>query len=118
MLKAFAPVLAALLAVPAWAGPALDGVIGDHAVLQRDRPIVVSGTAVPGEALTLTLAGHTVQTSADAAGHFKANLPALMAGGPYDLTVVGKSGMTLIRDLLIGDVFLCSGQSNMEMSVQ
>jgi sialate O-acetylesterase len=118
MVKPVAPLLAALLAVPAAATPTLDGVIGDHAVLQRDRPIPVSGTALPGEALTLTLAGRTTQATADAAGHFQASLPALSAGGPYELAVVTKSGMTLVRDLLIGDVFLCSGQSNMEMSVQ
>jgi len=118
MLKALVPMVAAMLTTPAWAGPILDGVIGDHAVLQRDRPIPVSGRTEPGEALTLTLAGHTTTATADASGHFAASLPALKAGGPYDLAVVATSGTLLVRDLLIGDVFLCSGQSNMEMSVQ
>lgn len=118
MLKLLAPMLAAALAGPAWAAPTLDGVIGDHAVLQRDRPILLSGRTAPGEALTLTLAGHATATTADASGHFTVSLPPLKAGGPYELAVVATSGTLLVRDLLIGDVFLCSGQSNMEMSVQ
>jgi sialate O-acetylesterase len=104
-------------ATPAAAAPRLDGLIGDHAVLQRGQPVVVSGRGAPGEAVMIGLAGNSVTVTADRQGRFEARLPALPAGGPYDLTVAAPSGAMLVRDLLIGDVFLCSGQSNMEMPI-
>lgn len=112
-----AAALACLAASPALAAPELDGVIADHAVLQRGRPIVLTGTAAPGEPLTLTLAGQSANVTTGRNGRFRTRLPALPAGGPYQLVVTAKSGSLVVRDLLIGDVFLCSGQSNMEFAV-
>ncbi len=110
--------LALALAAPAVAAaPRLDGVIGDHAVVQRDQPITVSGEAAPGEAVMISLGGRVVTTRSGGDGRFSATLPALPAGGPFDLTVAAPSGATVARDILIGDVFLCSGQSNMELRV-
>lgn len=109
--------LACLFATPGLAAPELDGVIGEHAVLQRGRPIVLTGRAMPRESLTVTLAGARTTTTAGADGRFRATLPALSAGGPHLLVVTAPSGSVIVRDLLIGDVFLCSGQSNMEFSV-
>jgi len=109
--------LAFTLAAPAIAAPELDGVIADHAVLQRGHPIALTGTAAPGEALTLALGGRSASIRADREGRFRATLPALPAGGPYQLVVTARSGDLVFRDLLIGDVFLCSGQSNMEFTV-
>ena len=106
------------LATPALASPQLGGLIGDHAVVQRGKPIVLTGTAIPGEPVTVVLAGHSAQARAGRDGAFRATLPALPAGGPYDLSVIAPSGTTQVHDLLIGDVFLCSGQSNMELPVE
>jgi sialate O-acetylesterase len=90
----------------------------DHAVLQRDRPLPIWGMSSAGERVTVVFGGHEATAQADAAGKWTAMLPPAAAGGPYDLEVRGSSGATrTIADLLIGDVFLCSGQSNMEMSV-
>ncbi|MBB3348413.1 sialate O-acetylesterase [Sphingomonas sp. BK069] len=108
---------ASAVATPALAAPTLDGAIGEHAVLQRDRPIDVRGTATPGETVMISLAGHSVSATAARDGRFAARLPALPAGGPYELTVAAPSGAKLLGDILIGDVFLCSGQSNMELTV-
>jgi sialate O-acetylesterase len=105
-------------ATVAVAEPRLSGVISDHAVIQRDRPITLTGTAQPGELVILTLAGHSVTATAGRDGTFRATLPALPAGGPYDITVAAPSGAHVVTDVLIGDVFLCSGQSNMEMAVR
>lgn len=88
----------------------------DHAVLQRDRPIRVYGETIPGAAVTVTLAGGTVTSRADATGRWSARLPALGAGGPYTLTATGNGETRTARDILVGDVFLCSGQSNMAFS--
>lgn len=97
----------------------------DHAVLQRDRPIAVWGEAAGGEAVTLSLqpsltapAVSTVRAQADASGRWSAVLPPMGAGGPFVLAAQGSSGTRQsVSDVLVGDVFLCSGQSNMEMSV-
>ncbi|MEG3170152.1 sialate O-acetylesterase [Sphingomonas sp. LB3N6] len=97
--------------------PRLDGIIGDHAVLQRGQPVVLRGQSLPGRPVTVRLAGRTSTVKADRDGRFELRLKPLSAGGPYDLTVTGSDGVTTIHDLLIGDVFLCSGQSNMELAV-
>lgn len=104
-------------AAPALAAPRLDGAIGEHAVLQRDQPIDLRGTATPGETVMISLAGRSVSVTAARDGRFTARLPALPAGGPYELSVAAPSGATLLGDILVGDVFLCSGQSNMELAV-
>jgi len=99
---------------PALAAPRFDPVFGDHAVLQRDRALRISGTATPGQALTLSVAGQSVAAEADAKGAWTAQLAPLAAGGPHRMTVTDASGASsAIDDLMIGDVFLCGGQSNM-----
>ncbi|MET0308201.1 MAG: sialate O-acetylesterase [Sphingomonas sp.] len=110
--------MACMAASPALASPSLEGAIGDHAVLQRGQPIRLAGTAAPGEVVTITLAGETGSAKADAQGRFSLRLDALQAGGPYKLVVAAASGLVTYRDILIGDVYLCSGQSNMEMPVE
>lgn len=104
-------------AAPALAAPQIDGIVGSHAVIQRDQPVVISGKAEPGETVMVSLAGRSVRAAAGRDGRFEARLPALAAGGPHDLTIAAPSGATVFEDVLIGDVFLCSGQSNMEMTV-
>lgn len=96
----------------------LPALVGSHMVLQRDRPVPVWGWAAPGEAVTLTFAGQTYQASApDATGRWQATLPATPAGGPYTLTVRGQNTIEL-TDILLGDVWLASGQSNMQFKVK
>ncbi len=108
---------AAAMAEETQIAPSLDGLIGDHAVIQRDQPIVLRGTSEPGTSVTARLAGRTSTVKADRDGRFELRLKSLLAGGPYDLKIAGSTGSTTVRDLLIGDVFLCSGQSNMELPV-
>lgn len=116
---ALAALWGGLLAAPgAGAEPRLDGALGDHAVIQRDQPITLAGSARPGETVMISLAGRTASIAANRDGRFTVQLPALPAGGPYTLTLAAPSGATILNDILIGDVFLCSGQSNMEMKVR
>ena len=112
-------IAAAVLAItaPATAAPTLDGILGDHAVVQRGQPIALAGSAMPGETVMIGLAGRSTVVTAGRDGRFGTMLPALPAGGPYELTLAAPSGSAVFRDLLIGDVFLCSGQSNMELQV-
>lgn len=118
MAKWMLAALAALPVMPAAAAPRLDGVLTDHAVIQRGKPIRVTGSAEAGETVRVSLAGQSVAVTADRAGRFSATLAPLAAGGPYEMQVSARSGMIILHDLLIGDVFLCSGQSNMEMAVE
>lgn len=114
-LKPAAPKQAALAQAPELS---LARVFADHALLQRDQPLNVWGTARAGQRLTLTLGPRSVSGSADAQGRWRVQLPAQPAGGPYTLTV-SADGQTLSRDdMLVGDVYLCSGQSNMEFAVK
>ncbi len=90
----------------------------DHAVLQRDRPIAVWGDAKAREQISVAMNGNAAQTRADSSGHWRVSLPAMPAGGPYSLTVHTSSGSSqTLTDVLVGDVYLCSGQSNMELPV-
>ncbi|WP_231684172.1 sialate O-acetylesterase [Blastomonas sp. AAP25] len=95
----------------------LDPAFASHAVIQRDRPIPVSGTADPGETVTVEIGAHVGTAVAGRDGRFRIVLPAMAAGGPYRITVAARSGTSIAEDVLIGDVFLCSGQSNMEMTI-
>lgn len=104
------------------AQPVLASPFGDHAVLQRDREVAVWGWAERGTAVKVALAaGGTTVASANAIagadGRWVARLPPRPAGGPYDLTVGAGSRSAIARDVLLGDVWLCSGQSNMEWTV-
>jgi sialate O-acetylesterase len=95
----------------------LPKIFTDHAVLQRQKPIPVWGWAKSDETVTVELAQKKLTVKADKTGNWKVSLPALEAGGPYILTVKSKSNTIELKDILIGEVWVCSGQSNMEFLV-
>jgi sialate O-acetylesterase len=111
--------LAAVLATPAAAAPTLTPVWTDHAVIQRDRPVVVEGWARPGETVHGTLGGDRATAKAAKDGSFALTFPARPASSdPIALAVSGEDdAQTAVSDLLVGDVWLCGGQSNMEFSL-
>lgn len=95
-------------------------IYGNHMILQRGRPIRIGGSAAPGEAVRVTIGSNTVHAVAGIDGEWCAELPAMEAGmQPYTVTVSGAEGVPEIvfQDVLIGEVWLASGQSNMEMPV-
>jgi sialate O-acetylesterase len=104
-------ILTTLLASAATAAPTIDPQFGSHAVLQRGRPIVLSGDATRNERLSVRFAGDTRNAIADSAGRWRASFPARTSGGPYSIEL---NGAAAAEDVEIGDVWLCSGQSNME----
>jgi sialate O-acetylesterase len=90
----------------------------DHAVLQRDQVLPVWGWAAPMTRVRVTLAGNDAHTLSSDHGDWSVRLPALPAGGPHTLTVTAANGETLtISDLLVGEVWIASGQSNMEWTL-
>jgi sialate O-acetylesterase len=116
MKKTAMPLLLALLAGTAQADVHLSEVFGEHMVLQRDRPLNIWGRATPGQTLTVQLAGHQARTRVGADGRWRVQLAALPAGGPHRLRVSGDETVEL-GDVLIGDVWLLGGQSNMEFTL-
>jgi sialate O-acetylesterase len=98
--------------------PLMDALFADHAVLQRDRPIDVWGRAAAGETVTVTLASATQTARADSQGHWALKLPAQTAGGPFTLSARTDTAAQNANDVMMGDVWLCSGQSNMEWAVR
>ncbi len=92
----------------------LPKILSSHMVLQRDRPIHVWGWSEPGERVTASLDGASQSASGDRLGHWSLYLPPRAAGGPLQLTVAGTNRIVL-DDILMGDVWFASGQSNMEM---
>jgi sialate O-acetylesterase len=119
LLSALIAFVLACVCAPAFADePLLHPMFQDHAVLQRDQPIRVWGHAPAGERVTVTLARRSVTARANAAGEWSARLPRMSAGGPYVLQARVRGGPEQsASDVMIGDVFLCSGQSNMELQV-
>lgn len=104
--------------VPATARPIMHALFQDHVVLQRDRPITIWGTAQADVEITVALGGASASAKADSAGRWTATLPAMQAGGPYSLTARTNTNVVQkVDDVLIGDVWLCSGQSNMALQV-
>jgi sialate O-acetylesterase len=91
----------------------LPTLFSDHAILQRDQEIPVWGWASAGEKVDVEIDGKRGSATADAKGNWRANLPALKAGGPFELKVTSAGSAQTIRDVWVGEVWLCSGQSNM-----
>ncbi|MGO8671754.1 MAG: sialate O-acetylesterase [Capsulimonadaceae bacterium] len=87
----------------------------DNAVLQQRRPVPVWGTAEPNEPIAVSIDGQTVNTTASVTGQWSVRLAPIPAGGPYSLTIAGSPGDSItLSNILVGEVWICSGQSNME----
>ena len=106
----------AWLVCPLGAAVTLPYILADHMVLQRGLPVHIWGKAAPREAVAVAFRGHARTTTADAAGRWSVYLPSGDAGGPFDLTVKAANTITL-KDVLVGDVWIAAGQSNMEWPV-
>jgi sialate O-acetylesterase len=105
-----------LAATAAQATVKLPAIFSDHAVLQRQTSVPVWGWGEKGEEVTVSIAGQSVKAKADEAGKWMVKLANLEAGGPHTLTVSGSSTL-VVNDVLVGEVWLGSGQSNMAMQV-
>ncbi len=96
----------------------LPAVFSDHMVLQAHQPIRIWGWADPKETITLTFQGNSAKTQADRSGKWEIELPALPYGGPHSMQISGKKNTLTLKQILIGEVWICSGQSNMEFTVK
>lgn len=110
-------VVAVLMGLVARGGAevALSSMFGDHMVLQRGMPVPIWGKAEPGETVTVTFAGQTASATAGADGRWRADLSALDASAEgRTLAIQGKTSAISFEDVLVGEVWVCAGQSNMQ----
>lgn len=91
----------------------LPKLVSDGMVLQRETELKIWGWSSPKERITINFLGKTYRATADAEGEWFVMIPSQKAGGPYEMTIKGANSITL-HNVLVGDVWLCSGQSNME----
>lgn len=96
-----------------WAAVTLPPCFSDHMVLQRELPVAVWGLAEPGESVSVSFIEQTKSTRADSEGNWQLHLDPLEAGGPHTMTVKASNTITF-KDVLVGEVWLGAGQSNME----
>jgi sialate O-acetylesterase len=108
--------IACLSAVGLMAEVRVPTLIGDHMVIQRDQPVHIWGNADPNESISISFRGESANTRPDEYGRWSVYLPPVSAGGPYELEIRGTNTI-VIKDVLVGDVWLASGQSNMGFNV-
>ncbi len=117
MKKQLTLVLILFLSVYSYSNVRLPRLISDNMVLQREKPITIWGWANAGEKVTVQFNKQTKSTKTDKSGKWLVTLSAEQAGGPFVMTVKGKNTIT-INNILVGEVWVCSGQSNMEWPVR
>lgn len=100
-----------------YGGLSLPGIFSDHMVIQRGKPIVIRGKADAGQPVEVALSANKSKTTTGTDGKWKVELPAMDAGGPYSIVIKGEKTIT-IKDVLIGDIWVCSGQSNMAFKLK
>lgn len=123
--RAFLALLVSAASVPMWAQVTLPSILSSHMVLQRDLPVHIWGLAAAGEAIQVSFRGEDRTTTAGPLGRWSVYLTPGEAGGPFSLTVKGKpanapaapADSVSIDDVLVGDVWIASGQSNMEFEM-
>ena len=109
----FACILATVFAQSAFADVRVPAIIGDNMVLQQGKKIRIWGWANPNEKVSVVFASQKANAVADASGHWQTLLGPVKAGGPFELTISASNTLT-IKNVLVGEVWICSGQSNME----
>lgn len=116
MKKIIAVLIVSAFSCSLLANISLPKIFGDNMVLQRDKPVRIWGWAAIGEKVTVQFNQQKKNTKGDKAGKWEILLAPEAAGGPYQLTVQGKNKL-VIQNILVGEVWVCSGQSNMEMPI-
>ena len=120
-MKAFLPFLFLLATTTLFGQTKLCRLFADHAVLQRQKPLPVWGLAKPNEAITVYLRSENKRemqkTTTNTEGSWRVTFPPFETGETYKMTVETTSDTLVVSDILFGEVWLCSGQSNMEWTV-
>ncbi|MFT4566971.1 MAG: sialate O-acetylesterase, partial [Saprospiraceae bacterium] len=96
----------------------MPSIFGDHMVLQQKQDNPVWGWANSGEKIAVSIDGQRHTTTADAKGNWRVQLKPIVVGGPYKLHIEGENAQFYFEDVMVGEVWICSGQSNMEWPIQ
>ena len=96
--------------------PFVSPIFGDHMVLQRGKPNAIWGWSQPGDSVRVEAGGHSATAIAGANGRWQARIEPPPAGGPYAVKIIGRQTVEL-QDVLVGDVWICAGQSNMQFGL-
>ncbi|WP_017732186.1 sialate O-acetylesterase [Nafulsella turpanensis] len=110
-------IAALLLSLNVYSQLRLPRLVSDGMVLQRDTDLKIWGWATPGDEVSIEFKGKSWKTTAGEEGRWEVNLPPMEAGGPYEMDVQADKQLT-VKNILIGDVWLASGQSNMELTME
>lgn len=113
-----APSVVCLMPLPARAEVRVPAVIGDHMVIQRHMKVPIWGAAEPRESIQVRFARARFETTADADGRWKIPIGPFEAGGPYTMIIKGARSRVVLADVLVGEVWLASGQSNMQLPLR
>jgi sialate O-acetylesterase len=116
--SSFGWLLFVCIVTPAFAEVSLPKIFSDNMVLQRDRALKVWGWAAPNEGVTVSFNGQSVKAKADRNGSWYVAFKPMAYGGPFAMSIKGKSNTISYKNILIGDVWICSGQSNMEWTMK
>jgi sialate O-acetylesterase len=114
---AFVSMIILLTTFSAFAGVRLPQLVSNHMVLQRNMNINIWGWALPGEKVSIRFNGKIENTVTGSDHNWMVRFPAMHAGGPYTMIIKGKNEI-ILSDILIGDVWFCSGQSNMVLPME
>src|SRR5277367_1828053 len=117
-MKFFLGILFVFFCMQSFSQLRLSAIFSDHMILQRDKPLKIWGTAKAGESVNISLGQLKGSVSAGKDGRWLITMPAFSAGGPYILTIKTRNETKTFSDVLFGEVWLCSGQSNMEFRVR
>jgi sialate O-acetylesterase len=117
LIKALLLMLLVLVVATIKAEISLPQLFSDHVVLQRDVEVPIWGWASPEEAVTISIAGQVIKTLADKNGEWRLKLAPHPAGGPFEMIIKGQNTIVL-KDILFGEVWLCTGQSNMQWTMK
>mgnify|MGYP005747235973 FL=1 len=93
-------------------------IFSSHMVIQRNCPIKIWGSGITGKSVSVKFRGDEYETTVDNKGNWLVLTAPYFAGGPYDMIIQSDSQKVILEDLLVGDVWLCSGQSNMHMKMK
>ena len=110
----FGFLLITALSFPVKGQLSVNNIYSDHMVLQRSVPITIKGDADPESTITVKLNDISVSSKSNSEGKWTVSLPSQEAGGPYEVSVSDSNEKIVFKDVYVGDVWVCSGQSNME----
>jgi sialate O-acetylesterase len=110
--------LSVFSAVTLHADVTMPNIFNSNMVLQREKDVPVWGWSSPGEKISIKFMAQNLQTTADASGKWQTKLAPMSAGGPFKMEVSGKNNTLVFKNVLVGEVWLCSGQSNMQWPVK